>query len=54
MTRNRIRTISKERRAMKQLVQAGMAKMPQGKPTGIRGLRIKGKSLSETVLEDRR
>jgi len=54
MTKNCIRTISKEQRALKQLVQAGMAKMPQGKPKGIRGIRIKGGALSETVLENRR
>ena len=46
--------ITKERRALKRLAEAGEARMPRGKPAGARGLRIKGKSLSQTVLEERR
>ena len=45
---------SKELRALGLLVRAGKAKMPKGKPVGVRGLRVKGKCLSETVLENRR
>ena len=46
--------ITKERRALKRLAEDGEARMPRGKPAGARGLRIKGKSLSQTVLEERR
>ena len=46
--------ITKERRALKHLAETGEARMPKGKPVGVRGLRIRGKSLAETVLEGRR
>jgi prevent-host-death family protein len=46
--------ISKERRALSRLADGGRARMPAGKPKGARGVRIKGKPLAETVLEDRR
>jgi prevent-host-death family protein len=46
--------ITKERRALKNLSEAGEARMPKGKPAGIRGLRVRGKSLAQTVLEGRR
>ena len=46
--------ISKERRAVQVLIEAGKAKWSGGKPVGINGLQIEGKPLSETVLEERR
>jgi prevent-host-death family protein len=46
--------VSRERRALKLLVEGGKARMPVGKPRGARGLSMKGKPLSDTVLEDRR
>ena len=46
--------ITRERRVLKRLAETGEARMPKGKPAGVRGLRIKGKSLSQTVLEERR
>jgi len=46
--------ITKERRALKHLSETGEARMPKGKPAGARGLRIRGKSLAQTVLEGRR
>jgi prevent-host-death family protein len=45
--------ISNERKAIKSLEKANRAKWSGGKPSGIRGIRIKGKPLSETILEDR-
>jgi len=46
--------ISRERDAVKGLVESGKVKWTGGKPAGLRGLKVKGKSLSRTVLEDRR
>jgi prevent-host-death family protein len=46
--------LSKERRMVKSLMAEGRAKWSGGKPKGISGVRIKGKSLSKTVIEDRR
>jgi len=46
--------VTKERRALKRLVDDGKAKMSVGKPRGARGLSVKGKTLSDTVIEDRR
>lgn len=46
--------ITRERRALKLLSETGEVRMPKGKPEGVRGLRIQGKSLSRTVLEGRR
>ncbi len=45
--------VSRERHAVKSLISSGKAKWLGGKPVGIKGIKIKGKSLSETVLEDR-
>jgi prevent-host-death family protein len=36
------------------LVKEGKAKWGGGKPKGLRGVKIKGKPISDTVLEDRR
>jgi prevent-host-death family protein len=46
--------LSRERQAVKSLIQKGKAKWSGGKPTGLSGVRIKGKALSKTVVEDRR
>ncbi|MBI5188972.1 MAG: type II toxin-antitoxin system prevent-host-death family antitoxin [Nitrospirae bacterium] len=46
--------ISKERRAIKSLMESGKAKWSGGKPEGMEKIRIKGKPLSKTVLEERR
>ncbi|MBI4688067.1 MAG: type II toxin-antitoxin system prevent-host-death family antitoxin [Nitrospirae bacterium] len=46
--------ISTERKAIKSLTDSGKAKWAGGKPEGLEGVRIKGKPLSKTVLEERR
>ena len=46
--------VTNERRAVNDLVASGRATWSGGKPTGAKGNRIKGKTLSKTVLEDRR
>lgn len=46
--------LSKERRAVKSLMDEGRAKWSGGKPKGIAGIKIKGKALSKSVVEDRR
>ena len=46
--------ISAERRAVRALMDSGMAKWTGGKPKGKTGLKVMGKPLSETVLEERR
>ncbi len=46
--------ISKERSAIKSLIDSGKAKWSGGKPEGLEDVRIKGKALSKTVLEERR
>lgn len=46
--------ISEERHAVTILKQERKARWDGGKPAGIKGIRIKGKPLSETVLEERR
>lgn len=46
--------ITRERKAVKSLLESGRAKWSGGKPAGVEGIRIKGKPLSKTVLEERR
>jgi prevent-host-death family protein len=46
--------VTKERMALKRLSEGGEARMPKGKPKGARGVKIKGKSLANTVIESRR
>ncbi len=46
--------LSRERSAVKSLMDQGKVKWSGGKPKGIAGIRIKGKALSKTVIEDRR
>ncbi len=48
-----ISSISLERRAIVSLVKDGRAQWSGGKPKGCEGIRIKGKSLSGTILEER-
>lgn len=45
--------ISNERRAIRALVDSGKCHWNGGKPAGLKGLQIKGKPLSETILEER-
>jgi len=46
--------VTKERKAVKSLLELGRAKWAGGKPEGLEGIKIKGKPLSKTVLEERR
>jgi len=46
--------ISNERITVKSLISNGKAKWSGGKPKGLKGIKIKGKPLSRTVLEERR
>ena len=46
--------ISKERQAIKSLMDSGKAKWSGGKPAGLKGIKVKGKAMSSTVLEERR
>jgi len=46
--------ISRERKALKSLIDSGKAKWSGGKPEGLDNVKIKGRSLSKTVLEERR
>jgi prevent-host-death family protein len=46
--------ISRERKAVKSLIEAGKAKWSGGKPEGLENIKIKGKPLSKTILEERR
>lgn len=46
--------ISRERKALKSLIDLGKAKWSGGKPEGLDNVKIKGRSLSKTVLEERR
>ena len=45
--------ISRERKAVKHLVGSGRAEWTGGKPTGVKGIKAKGKPVSRTILEDR-
>ena len=45
--------ISMERKTLKSLIDSGKAKWSGGKPAGLTNVQIKGKSLSETVIEER-
>jgi prevent-host-death family protein len=46
--------ISKERKALKSLIDSGRAQWSGGKPEGLAHVKMKGKSLSKTVLDERR
>ena len=45
--------ISRERKAVKHLVESGRAEWTGGKPAGVKGIKAKGKPVSRTILEDR-
>ena len=45
--------ISRERRVVKSLVESGLAQWSGEKPKGLEGITVKGKPLSETILEER-
>lgn len=45
--------ISKERKAIRALIDSGKAKWSGSKPKGLDGIKIKGKPLSETIIEGR-
>lgn len=45
--------ISNERRALRALIEAGKAHWSGGKPHGVQGVKVKGKLMSETILEER-
>ena len=46
--------VTRERLALRRLSEEGKARMPKGKPKGARGVKVRGKSLADTVLEGRR
>jgi prevent-host-death family protein len=46
--------VSRERSAIRNLVDTGRANWAGDKPRGLKGIKIKGKALSATILEDRR
>jgi prevent-host-death family protein len=46
--------ISPERRAVKRLGDEGFVRWEGGKPRGQSGIAVHGKTLTETVLEERR
>ncbi len=46
--------VTRERRTVKALLESRRAKWAGGKPEGLEGIKIKGKPLSKTVLEERR
>jgi prevent-host-death family protein len=46
--------ISQERITVRHLVQARRAAWDGGKPRGMKGIKVKGKALSKTILENRR
>ncbi len=46
--------LSKARRAMNKLRETGRVKWNGGKPKGLRGFKVRGRPVSETMLEDRR
>jgi hypothetical protein len=45
--------ISNEMLAVQSLIKDNRAKWSGGKPSGVRGIRIKGRPLSETVPKER-
>ncbi len=48
-----IKAISIERQTIMSLVKEGKAQWLGGKPKGLEGVKIKGKTISETILEER-
>lgn len=48
-----IMPISDERTAVMSLIESGRAQWSGGKPKGMKGVKVRGKSVSETILEER-
>jgi prevent-host-death family protein len=46
--------ISRERVAVKKMVESGKATWKGDKPKGVEGIKVKGGAVSKTVLENRR
>lgn len=46
--------ISPERQAVQSLVIQGRLNWQGGKPVGLRGIKVKGKPVADTVIKDRR
>lgn len=46
--------LTETRQALRSLQAQGQVRWSGGKPTGLRGIRARGGSLSSTVIEDRR
>jgi len=46
--------LAETRRALRTLEAEGLIQWGGGKPTGLRGIRARGKPVSDTVLGDRR
>ncbi len=46
--------LSNARKTMNKLRETGRVKWNGGKPKGLRGIKVRGKPVSETMLEDRR
>lgn len=49
-----IMPLTGEYHKIKSLIDSGKAIWSGGKPEGVKGIKIKGKSLAETILEERR
>jgi prevent-host-death family protein len=45
--------ISRERKIIKSLIESGLTNWAGGKPKGLRGIKIKGEPLSQTILQER-
>jgi len=46
--------LSQERKVVKSMVETGKLKWAGGKPTGLKGVAAKGKTVAETIIENRR
>lgn len=46
--------VAAERKALEDLVAEGKLKWSGKKPAGVKGVRVKGKSVAEAVIDDRR
>lgn len=46
--------LSAERAAVNALLRAGRVRWSGGKPTGVRGVKSRGATVSDAVIEDRR
>ena len=49
-----ITPVSRSRKAVMEFVRTGRAAWSGGKPAGLAGVKVKGKPLAKTILEDRR